>query len=126
MSEEIKQPENQTYDTFIDDMKDSILQKLKVDELEGFKKEIDSEILMRKCTKERYSKYQIEIEKIKTKFSADKKLEIEKYKKELEVNKSKLRAKFIKDDSVFDEEEEEEEDEEDVPKPKRGRPKKKS
>lgn len=115
-----------THDTFIDDTKDFILQKLKIEELEEFKKEIESEILMRKCTVERYNKYRVEIEKLKSQFNDDKKTEVARFQKELDYQKSKLRQKHMKEatDEIEDNIFEESEEEKPKAKGKRGRPKK--
>ena len=121
---EMQVPDN-THDTFIDDTKDFILQKLKSEELEEFKKEIESEILMRKCTVDRYNKYKVEIEKLKSQFNDDKKAEIAKFQKELDNQKSKMRQKFLKEDAEEIEDDIfEESEEKPKPKAKRGRPKK--
>lgn len=114
---------------FIDDMKDYLLLKLAIPDLEIFRKEIESEILMRQCTEKRYNKYHNEIESLKCKYMEQKKQEIDKFTIELEKNKTQLKRKFIKEEE--DEEDELdnffEEDDDEKPKSKlrRGRPKKK-
>lgn len=104
-------------DTFVDDMKDHLLQNLKVSELEDFKKEIESEILVRNYSDERYKKHKIEMEDIKKQFAKQKQEELDKYEKELEDNKAKLKKQFLKKDIEEDEDNEEEEEDDELIKP---------
>lgn len=126
MSEQVV--EQKRDEVFIDDLKDRLLRELSILELEEFSKEITAEILMRKCTEERRKKYINNIETIKLKYLSDTKVELEKLKRDLETNKLKLRAKFLKEEDEeevdSDVNEEESEEEVHVVKPKRGRKKK--
>lgn len=96
MTEETKKTDQE----LIDDMKDYLLFTLQVPQLEDFKKEIESEILMRKCTVERRNKYVLEVEKIKR----DHRTQLEKLKRDFEATKIK---KKLTQDSDIDEESEE-------------------
>ena len=113
---------------FTDDMKDYLLLKITVPDLEVFKKEIESEILMRQCTEKRYNKYHNEIESLKRKYMEQKKQEIDKFTLELEKNKTQIKRKFIKEEEEEEEENFFEEDDDEKPKSKlrrgKGRPKK--
>ena len=128
MSEENKCNNNDEM-LFIDDMKDYLLLKLPTHDLEVFKKEIESEILIRECTDKRDVKYRKQLEFLKCEYMKQKKQEIDKFTSELEKAKTQIRRKFIKEEEDDDEEnifeEEEEEEEKSKPKLRRGKPKKK-
>jgi hypothetical protein len=122
-----------TYDkdvALIDERKDYILQHLSIPDLQTFNKEIEAEVLMRKSTVDRYNKYIYQIGSLRNDFMKKRQEELNKLEKELEVGKTKIRKRHMKEDNLEEalealdkeeKEESEEEESEEEEKPKKAK-----